>query len=55
MRTGEEQPLPPAFRTALRDVIRTRICGVDLNRLAVELCNVALWLEAHNPGPRSIF
>jgi len=23
---------------------------VDLNPLAVELCKVALWLEAHNPG-----
>ena len=24
--------------------------GVDKNPLAVELCKVALWLEAHNPG-----
>jgi hypothetical protein len=31
-------------------VIRTCIYGVDLNPLAVELCKVALWLEAHNPG-----
>jgi N-6 DNA Methylase len=50
VRTGEEQPSPPAFRAALRDVIRTCIYGVDLNPLAVELCKVALWLEAHNPG-----
>jgi hypothetical protein len=49
-RTGEEQPSPSAYRTALRDVIRTCIYGVDLNPLAVELCKVALWLEAHNPG-----
>jgi len=49
-RTGEEQPSPPAFRAALRNVIRTCIYGVDLNPLAVELCKVALWLEAHNPG-----
>lgn len=50
VRTGEEQPSPTAFRTALRDVIHECIYGVDLNPLAVELCKVALWLEAHNPG-----
>jgi hypothetical protein len=50
VRTGEEQPSPSAYRTAVRDVIRTCIYGVDLNPLAVELCKVALWLEAHNPG-----
>ena len=50
VRTGEEQPSPPAFRSAIRDVIRHCIYGVDLNPLAVELCKVALWLEAHNPG-----
>lgn len=50
VRTGEEQPSPASYRTALRDVIRTCIYGVDLNPLAVELCKVALWLEAHNPG-----
>lgn len=50
VRTGEEQPSPEAFRTAIRDVIRECIYGVDVNPLAVELCKVALWLEAHNPG-----
>lgn len=50
VRTGEEQPSPAAFRSAIRDVIRNCIYGVDLNPLAVELCKVALWLEAHNPG-----
>ena len=50
VRTGEEQPSPPAYRTALRDVIRHCIYGVDVNPLAVELCKVALWLEAHIPG-----
>ena len=50
VRTGEEQPSPTAYRAALRDVIRNCIYGVDLNPLAVELCKVALWLEAHNPG-----
>ena len=50
VRTGEEQPSPTAFRAAVRDVICECIYGVDLNPLAVELCKVALWLEAHNPG-----
>ena len=50
VRTGEEQPSPPAYRAALRDTIRHCIYGVDLNPLAVELCKVALWLEAHIPG-----
>ncbi len=50
VRSGEEQPSPSAFRAAIRDVIRECIYGVDLNPLAVELCKVALWLEAHTPG-----
>ena len=50
VRTGEDQPSPLAMRTAVRDVIRHCIFGVDLNPLAVELCKVALWLEAHVPG-----
>jgi hypothetical protein len=50
VRTKEDQPTPTAFRTAIRDVIRNCIYGVDKNPLAVELCKVALWLESHNPG-----
>jgi hypothetical protein len=50
VRTGDEQPDPVTTRHATRDVIRHCIYGVDLNPLAVELCKVALWLEAHNPG-----
>ena len=50
VRTGEEQPAPTVYRAALRDVICTCIYGVDVNPLAVELCKVALWLEAHIPG-----
>lgn len=50
VRTGEDQPSPSAFRAAIRDVIRHCIYGVDLNPLAVELCKVGLWLEAHNPN-----
>lgn len=50
VRTGDDQPTPSAFRAAVRDVIRNCIYGVDLNPLAVELCKVSLWLEAHIPG-----
>lgn len=50
VRTGEDQPSPEPYRQALRDVINHCIYGVDKNPLAVELCKVALWLEAYNPG-----
>jgi len=50
IRSGEDQPTPTAMRVAVRDVISHCIYGVDLNPLAVELCKVALWLEAHEPG-----
>jgi uncharacterized protein (DUF433 family) len=50
VRSKEDQPTPSVLRVAVRDVIRFCIYGVDLNPLAVELCKVALWLEAHEPG-----
>lgn len=50
VRSNEDQPTPSALRIAIRDVIKNCIYGVDLNPMAVELCKVALWLEAHEPG-----
>jgi hypothetical protein len=50
VRSKEDQPTPSVLRIAVRDVIKNCIYGVDLNPLAVELCKVALWLEAHEPG-----
>lgn len=50
VRSNEDQPTPSVLRIAVRDVIKNCIYGVDLNPLAVELCKVALWLEAHEPG-----
>ena len=50
IRTGEEEPGLDAVRTALRQVISRCIYGVDINRMAVELCKVALWMEAMEPG-----
>lgn len=39
-----------AYRHALREVVAHCIHGVDLNPLAVELCQIALWLETLEPG-----
>ena len=50
VQTEEEQPNPVAIRKAMKDVVRSCIYGVDKNPLAVELCKIALWLEAYNPG-----
>jgi hypothetical protein len=50
VRTHEEEPAPDAIRHALRDVIGRCVFGVDVNPMAVELCQVALWMEALEPG-----
>lgn len=50
IRTGDEEPAPVAIQKALRDVIGHCIYGVDINEMAVELCKVALWMEAIDPG-----
>ena len=38
------------FQHALREVVGTCIYGADRNPMAVELCKVALWIEALEPG-----
>lgn len=43
-------PEAVAYRHALREVVAHCIYGVDLNPLAVELCQTALWLETLEPG-----
>ena len=50
VRSGEEEPSPRIYQTALRDVIGHCLYGVDINPMAVELCKVTLWLEALEPG-----
>jgi len=50
VRTGEIEPSPDAVRAALRQVISKCIYGVDINPMSVELCKVALWMEAIDPG-----
>jgi N-6 DNA Methylase len=49
-RSGDEEPSPQGMRHALRDVIGHCIYGVDINSMSVELCKVALWMEAMEPG-----
>lgn len=50
VRSGEEEPSPATYRTALRDVIGRCLYGVDINPMSAELCRVSLWLEAIEPG-----
>ena len=49
-RTGEAEPNPTDYQGALREIIGHCIYGVDINPMAVELCKVALWMEALEPG-----
>lgn len=50
VRTGDDEPSPRELQHALRDVVGRCVYGVDLNEMAVELCKVALWMEAVEPG-----
>jgi hypothetical protein len=50
VRTGDTEPAPEDYRRALRDVIGRCLYGVDLNPMSAELCRVALWMEAMEPG-----
>ncbi|RIH87659.1 Eco57I restriction-modification methylase domain-containing protein [Calidithermus roseus] len=50
LRSGEDEPSPEALRSALRDVIRNCLYGVDVNEMSAELCKVALWMEMAEPG-----
>lgn len=47
---GNGTPSAAEHRRAVRQVVGRCIYGVDLNSLAVELCKVALWMEAVEPG-----
>jgi hypothetical protein len=49
-RHGDGEASPPEYQRALRDVIGHCLYGIDLNPMATELCKVALWLEALEPG-----
>src|SRR5665647_646238 len=50
VRTGEADPTPSHFQSAIYDVVNRCIYGVDLNPMAAELAKVSLWLESMQPG-----
>jgi len=50
VRAGDDQPSEDDRQHALRDVVTHCIYAVDRNPMAVELCKVALWIEAIDPG-----
>lgn len=50
LRTGDDEPNTLDVQHAKRDIIGRCIYGVDINPMAVELCKVALWMEAMEPG-----
>jgi N-6 DNA Methylase/Eco57I restriction-modification methylase len=50
LRARDEEPSPELLRHTLREVIGNCIHGVDVNPMSVDLCKVALWLEAVEPG-----
>lgn len=50
VRTGDDEPSPDEIRKAVRDVAGRCLYGVDVNEMSAELCKVALWMEALEPG-----
>ena len=50
IRAGDEEPSEELRQECLREVVAHCIYGVDKNPMAVELCKVALWIEAVDPG-----
>jgi hypothetical protein len=47
---GDDEPSEELRRQCLRRVVAHCLYGVDKNPMAVELCKVALWIEAIEPG-----
>ncbi len=50
IRAGDDQPSEELRQQCMREVVAKCIYGVDRNPMAVELCKVALWMEAIEPG-----
>jgi hypothetical protein len=49
IQAGDDEPSEDLRRHCLRQVVAHCIYGVDKNPMAVELCKVALWIEAIEP------
>jgi len=50
LRAGDDEPSEALRQQCLREVVAQCLYGVDKNPMAVELCKVALWIEAIDPG-----
>lgn len=50
LRSGGDEPIIAEVRRARREVIGKCIFGIDINPMATELCKIALWMEAIEPG-----
>jgi hypothetical protein len=50
VRAGDDQPSEADRQHAMREAVAHCLYGVDKNPMAVELCKVALWIEAIDPG-----
>ncbi|MFG0242317.1 MAG: Eco57I restriction-modification methylase domain-containing protein [Phycisphaerales bacterium JB054] len=50
IRTDGQHPSTDEHRRAFREIVTRCLYGVDLNPMAAEVCRLALWLEAHEPG-----
>ena len=50
VRAGDDVPSEADRQHAMREVVSQCIYAVDKNPMAVELCKVALWIEAIEPG-----
>jgi hypothetical protein len=50
IRTGSDQPTEEQLRSAVRDVIRDCIYGIDVDPIAVEFSRFALWIDSCDPG-----
>ena len=47
---GDDEPSEALRQQCLREVVAHCLYGVDKNPMAVQLCKVALWIEAIDPG-----
>lgn len=50
IRAGNDVVTPEIYRSAMHDVVKNCIYGVDLNPMAIELTKIALWLEGFAEG-----
>ena len=50
LQTGDDELAPKVLRVALSKVVSHCLYGEDIRPMSVELCKVALWMEAMEQG-----